>query len=230
MYAHIINMSIHNEVHMIHARRALLPEGWVRDLRVTVQDGRIAGLASDVAAATGDARVDTLLPALSNLHSHTFQRAMAGLTEHRVQGRESFWTWREVMYRFLDRLTPDDIQVIAAQAFVEMQEAGFAAVAEFHYLHHQPGGAAYADPAELSARIMAAAQDDGNRPDASAGALHLWRGRQAAAGWRAAAVRDGCRWFHAAGRGGAGMREGDVTRTPSWASLRIRCGRPAQMT
>jgi formimidoylglutamate deiminase len=146
---------------MIHARRALLPEGWVRDLRVSVADGRIAGLASDVAAAPGDARVDTLLPALSNLHSHTFQRAMAGLMEHRVQGRESFWTWREVMYRFLDRLTPGDIQVIAAQAFVEMQEAGFAAVAEFHYVHHQPGGAAYADPAELSARIMAAARATG---------------------------------------------------------------------
>jgi formimidoylglutamate deiminase len=146
---------------MIHARRALLPEGWVRDLRVSVADGRIAGLASGAVAAPGDARVDTLLPALSNLHSHTFQRAMAGLTEHRLQGRESFWTWREVMYRFLDRLTPEDIQVIAAQAFVEMQEAGFAAVAEFHYVHHQPGGAAYADPAELSARIMAAARATG---------------------------------------------------------------------
>lgn len=146
---------------MIHARRALLPEGWVRDLRVSVAEGRIAGLVSNVAAAPGDARIDTLLPALSNLHSHTFQRAMAGLTEHRVQGRESFWTWREVMYRFLDRLTPEDIQVIAAQAFVEMQEAGFAAVAEFHYVHHQPGGAAYADPAELSARIMAAARATG---------------------------------------------------------------------
>ena len=161
MYAHIVNMSIHNEGDMIHARRALLPEGWVRDLRMSVAGGRIAGLASGAAAEPGDIRVDMLLPAIPNLHSHTFQRAMAGLTEHRVQGRESFWTWREVMYRFLDRLTPEDIQVIAAQAFVEMLEAGFASVAEFHYVHHQPGGAAYADPAELSARIIAAASDAG---------------------------------------------------------------------
>jgi formimidoylglutamate deiminase len=146
---------------MIFAKRALVPEGWVRDLRVSAAGGRISGLAVDAKAVAGDAVVDTLLPALGNLHSHTFQRAMAGLTEHRAGGHDSFWTWREVMYRFMDLLTPEDIQAIAAQVFVEMQEAGFASVGEFHYVHHQPGGVPYDDPAELSVRIMAAAEMTG---------------------------------------------------------------------
>ena len=142
---------------MIIAKRALLPSGWARDVRVSVDAGRIAGVAAGTAAEPGDAQVDTLLPALANLHSHTFQRAMAGMTEHRAGGRESFWTWRALMYRFLDHLTPEDIEAIAAMAFVEMQEAGFASVAEFHYVHHRPGGAPYADRAELSARVLSAA-------------------------------------------------------------------------
>lgn len=145
----------------IHARRALLPGGWARDVRLTLDEGRIAGIAPGAAPGEGDARVDVLLPALSNLHSHAFQRAMAGMTEHRAAGRESFWTWRDLMYRFLDRLTPGQVQAIAAQVQVEMQEAGYAAVGEFHYVHHQPGGAPYADIAELSARIMAAAAETG---------------------------------------------------------------------
>ncbi len=142
---------------MIFAKRALLPSGWAQEVRVAVEAGRIAGVAAGAAAEPGDARVDTLLPALANLHSHTFQRAMAGMTEHRAGGRESFWTWRALMYRFLDHLTPEDIEAIAAMAFVEMQEAGFASVGEFHYVHHRPGGAPYEDRAELSARIFSAA-------------------------------------------------------------------------
>jgi formimidoylglutamate deiminase len=102
-----------------------------------------------------------LLPAPVNLHSHTFQRAMAGLTEARTAGQDSFWTWRALMYRFLDSLSPDDVQAIAAQAMVEMAEAGFAAVCEFHYLHHPVGGGTYADPAEMSARMAEAARDSG---------------------------------------------------------------------
>jgi formiminoglutamate deiminase len=105
--------------------------------------------------------VGILLPALSNLHSHSFQRAMAGLTERKAAGRESFWTWREVMYRFVERLTPEDVAAIAAQAFAEMQEAGFAAVAEFHYIHNSPTGLAYADPSELSKCIISAADVTG---------------------------------------------------------------------
>ncbi len=146
---------------MIFARCALLPSGWARDVRVTVSEGRIAGVLPGVRAEVGDTRVDTLLPALSNLHSHAFQRAMAGMTEYRAAGRESFWTWRELMYRFLDRLTPEQMEAIAAMVFLEMQEAGYAAVGEFHYVHHQPGGARYDDIAELSVRIFAAASATG---------------------------------------------------------------------
>lgn len=142
---------------MIFATRALLPGGWAQDVRLTVKAGRIAEISTGVRPDAGDIRVDSLLPALCNLHSHSFQRAMAGMTEYRAAGRESFWTWRELMYRFLDRLTPQQVEAIAAMVFLEMQEAGYAAVGEFHYVHHQPGGAPYDDIAELSTRILAAA-------------------------------------------------------------------------
>ena len=143
---------------MIFAEVALLPAGWARHVRIGIAGDRIDAVTAESAPRSGDTRVSALLPALANLHSHSFQRAMAGLTEHRVAGRDSFWTWRDLMYRFTARLTPDQIQAIAALVFMEMQEAGYAAVAEFHYLHHQPGGAPYADIAELSRRIFAAAE------------------------------------------------------------------------
>jgi formiminoglutamate deiminase len=101
------------------------------------------------------------VPGLANLHSHAFQRAMAGLTERRGGESDSFWTWREQMYRFVERLTPDDLEAIAACAYMEMLEAGFTWVAEFHYLHHQPDGRPYDDVAEMSQRIVAAAADVG---------------------------------------------------------------------
>jgi formiminoglutamate deiminase len=101
------------------------------------------------------------VPGLPNLHSHAFQRAMAGLTERRGSESDSFWTWREQMYRFVERLTPDDLEAIAAFAYMEMLEAGFTWVAEFHYLHHQPDGGPYDDVAEMSQRIVAAAADVG---------------------------------------------------------------------
>jgi formiminoglutamate deiminase len=143
---------------VIFADHALLPEGWAENVAITVADGHIAAVTPGATAGPGDTRVSALLPSLSNLHSHSFQRAMAGMTEHRVAGRDSFWTWRELMYRFTDRLSPEQVEAVAALVFMEMQEAGFAAVAEFHYLHHQPGGAPYDDIEELSARIFAAAE------------------------------------------------------------------------
>lgn len=146
---------------MIFADRALLPDGWAEGVRVIVQQGRLSDIRTGIRPEPGDVRVSALLPALSNLHSHAFQRAMAGMTEHRQGRQDSFWTWRQVMYRFLDHLTPDQFEAIAALAYMEMLEAGFAAVAEFHYVHHQPGGAAYDDLAELSARILAAAGQTG---------------------------------------------------------------------
>jgi formimidoylglutamate deiminase len=142
---------------ILHAATALLPEGWARDVRIRIDDGRIAEVQTGVPGAGHG----VLLPAPVNLHSHTFQRAMAGLTEARTAGQDSFWTWRALMYRFLDRLSPDDVQAIAAQAMVEMAESGFAAVCEFHYLHHPVGGGTYADPAEMSARVVQAARETG---------------------------------------------------------------------
>jgi formimidoylglutamate deiminase len=146
----------------IRAEQALLDDGWARDVLVTVtSDGRI-GTIEAARDATADVTVPVLLPAQSNLHSHTFQRAMAGLTEKRgPQGRDSFWTWRVLMYRFLDVLKPDEIEAIAAFAFMEMLEAGFGAVAEFHYLHHAPDGSPYDDLGELSSRIASAATQAG---------------------------------------------------------------------
>lgn len=143
----------------LHAETALLPDGWAQDVRIDIAAGRIVGVTPGV-RATGPAS-GCVLPAPVNLHSHTFQRAMAGMTEARTAGRDSFWTWRTLMYRFLDHLTPEDVEAIAALAMVEMAEAGYAAVTEFHYLHHQPGGGAYGDPAEMSARIVAAAAETG---------------------------------------------------------------------
>jgi len=142
---------------LIFAERALLPEGWAVDVRITLAEGRISLVSAGAQPQAGDTRVPALLPALSNLHSHSFQRAMAGMTEHRIAGRDSFWTWRDLMYRFLDRLTPAQMEAVAALVFMEMQEAGYAAVGEFHYVHHQPGGAPYGDLAELSNRVFAAA-------------------------------------------------------------------------
>ncbi len=143
---------------MIFAKHALLAAGWAENVRIEVSQGTISRVETAAQAQAGDVHVDTILPALSNLHSHTFQRAMAGMTEYRAAGRDSFWTWRELMYAFVNRLTPEQVQAIAALVFMEMQEAGYAAVAEFHYVHHQPGGAPYGDLAELSKRIFAAAE------------------------------------------------------------------------
>jgi formimidoylglutamate deiminase len=142
---------------------ALLPQGWARDVRLRVRDGRIATIAADAVPGDDDVRLQIGVPGLGNLHSHAFQRGMAGLAESRLSeaGGDSFWSWRERMYTFLQRLDPDSFQAIAEQAYMEMLEAGFTRVGEFHYLHHRPDGAAYDQPAEMSARVAAAAQATG---------------------------------------------------------------------
>ncbi|CAE1135225.1 formimidoylglutamate deiminase [Xanthomonas euroxanthea] len=149
------------QVQALWAARALLPDGWAGDVRITLAQGRIATVQADRAPVAGDTRVALLLPGLGNLHSHAFQRGMAGLTEVGGRSGDSFWSWRELMYRFVDRLDPDSLQAIAEQAYVEMLESGFTRVGEFHYLHHSPGGAAYAQAGEMSARIAAAAANTG---------------------------------------------------------------------
>jgi formimidoylglutamate deiminase len=148
-------------VQTIWAEHALIGDHWADAVAVEIDGaGRIASVAQD--APPSGTRVGVLLPAPVNLHSHAFQRAMAGLTERRGPfGRDSFWTWRQLMYRFLDALSPEHIEAITAFVQMEMLEAGYAAVAEFHYLHHQPGGTPYADIGELSARVAAAAAGTG---------------------------------------------------------------------
>jgi formiminoglutamate deiminase len=146
--------------HKVHLKTALLPDGWRHDVVVTVEDGIISDVAKG--DGTGATRLSgVVVPGLPNLHSHAFQRAMAGLTERRGSQSDSFWTWREQMYRFAERLTPDDLEAIAALAYIEMLEAGFTSVAEFHYVHHQPDGRPYDNVAEMSQRIVAAADQAG---------------------------------------------------------------------
>jgi formimidoylglutamate deiminase len=144
--------------------QALLPGGWAEQVRLSVDAaGTITRVEADAPPGRADERVaGVAVPGLPNLHSHAFQRALAGLTERRGGAAEdSFWSWREVMYGFLARLDPDDVEAIATQLYVEMLRAGYTAVAEFHYLHRTPAGTSYADPAEMSRRLLSAARRSG---------------------------------------------------------------------
>lgn len=145
----------------IWAETALLASGWASHVLIEVDaEGRISKVTPN-AEAVGR-RVSMLLPAPVNVHSHAFQRAMAGLTERRGPNpSDSFWTWRQLMFRFLDRLTPDHIEAITAFVQMEMLEAGYATNVEFHYLHHQAGGVPYANIAEMSERVAGAAAQTG---------------------------------------------------------------------
>lgn len=147
----------------LFASHALLPQGWADDVLLQwdatgtltcVEAGMNAGAAVERAPGA-------LLPGLPNLHSHAFQRAFAGLTEHRSAEQDSFWSWRTLMYRFAQALTPDALQAIATQLYIEMLQAGYTAVCEFHYVHHQPDGRVHADAAEMSLRLVAAARTAG---------------------------------------------------------------------
>lgn len=140
---------------------ALLPQGWTNGVRIVAEHGRIASLETGVEPSRGDERHRIAIPGLPNLHSHAFQRGMAGLTEVRDSSGNSFWSWRELMYRFVDRVDPEDLEALAAWAYVEMLESGFTRVGEFHYVHHDRDGSPYSDPAQLSAALAAAAAESG---------------------------------------------------------------------
>ncbi|WP_374979194.1 formimidoylglutamate deiminase [Pseudomonas solani] len=142
--------------------RALLPQGWARDVRFEVAaDGRLSRVEAG-ATADGTERLNgPVVPGMPNLHSHAFQRAMAGLAEVAGDPNDSFWTWRDLMYRLVGRMEPEQVEVIARQLYIEMLKAGFTGVAEFHYLHHDRDGRPYADPAELALRISQAASRTG---------------------------------------------------------------------
>ncbi len=140
---------------------ALLPTGWCDAVRVRVTAGLISAVETHVPVQPTDERHSIAIPGLCNVHSHGFQRGMAGLAEYRGPNADDFWSWREVMYRFLDRLDPDDIEAITAMAYTEMLESGYTRVGEFHYLHNDPKGAFYANVAETAGRVVAAAEATG---------------------------------------------------------------------
>jgi formimidoylglutamate deiminase len=145
------------------AEHALLPQGWAREVGLTISpDGALAAVTPNARGEAGAERLEGfVIPGLANLHSHAFQRAMAGLTEARTHPTDSFWTWRSLMYGFAGRITPGQMHAIAAWAYIEMLKAGFTAVGEFHYVHHDEAGKPYADPAEMSHRVIAAAREAG---------------------------------------------------------------------
>jgi formiminoglutamate deiminase len=145
----------------VFASAALLPTGWARDVAIEIEADRIVAVTPGADSALADERHAAIVPAIANLHSHAFQRAMSGLAERRGAGDDSFWSWRSVMYKFALSMTPDDVQAVAAQLYVEMLEAGFARVGEFHYLHHDETGAPYANIAEMAERIAAASVETG---------------------------------------------------------------------
>ena len=155
-------------------KRALLPSGWAGDVRVTIADGRFATVTPDAAPEPGDGRHAVAFPGLANVHSHAFQRGFTGLTEWRWQSRDSFWTWREAMYRFALQLHPGGMRAIAALAHAEALEAGYTRVGEFHYLHHGTDGQPYAVPAEIAAH-HGSRRGHRHCPDPSAGVLGLRR-------------------------------------------------------
>jgi formimidoylglutamate deiminase len=147
---------------MRYLAEAALIDGRIEQ-RVLIEIG-IDGVITSVTPQSdgpGEHLAGLAVPGMPNLHSHAFQRAMAGLVERAGPDGNDFWRWREVMYRFLAVLTPDDVQAIAAQLYVECLLSGYTSIAEFHYLHNAPDGSRYADPAELAHRIVAAARDSG---------------------------------------------------------------------
>jgi len=147
----------------LFARDALLPTGWAHDVVVDVaQDGTIRGVDAAFSRPSDAEHLQgALVPGMPNVHSHAFQRALAGLTERGGPSADDFWTWRTEMYRFLDRIGPDDHEAIACQLYLEMLKAGYTTVGEFHYLHRDPAGQSYANPAEMALRIQAAAETTG---------------------------------------------------------------------
>ena len=144
------------------AEDALLPEGWARGVRIRVSSGGVIDSVAADQSADGAVRLSgPVIPGMADVHSHAFQRAMAGLAERASAADDTFWSWREVMYGFAARITPDDLHAIAAQLFVELLRHGYTSVGEFHYLHNRPDGAPYETRAEMSIQVVEAARHAG---------------------------------------------------------------------
>lgn len=145
----------------VFSHHALLSDGWASSVRITISHGSISGIEKGAVSSEGDVVVDFLTPAPGNLHSHAFQRAFSGLTERRGNPVDTFWTWREIMYRCALTIQPDELEVVAAQLYMEMLEAGFTRVGEFHYLHHDTDGRPYGNLAEMAERLIGASVQAG---------------------------------------------------------------------
>mgnify|MGYP002656233027 CR=1 FL=1 len=146
----------------LFAQRALLPDGWAHDVRLEIDaSGRFANVERNATPENAERVAGPLLPGMPNLHSHAFQRVMAGLTEVAGDPEDSFWTWRDLMYRLVARITPEQMHVVARQLYIEMLKVGYTRVAEFHYVHHDSDGHPYDDPAELARQLSQAALDAG---------------------------------------------------------------------
>jgi formimidoylglutamate deiminase len=149
--------------HALFAAHAFLPQGWRRDVLLEWDEaGVLTAVTPDAQPSAGVAQArGPVLPGMPNLHSHAFQRAMAGLAEYRAQAGDNFWSWRDLMYRFAARITPERLEAIARWLYVEMLKAGYTSVCEFHYVHHMDDGAVYPNRAELAQRVVAAASQAG---------------------------------------------------------------------
>ncbi|MCK4203871.1 formimidoylglutamate deiminase [Brucella pituitosa] len=145
----------------IHAGQALLQTGWADDVRLGIVDGKIASVETGVSAQSGDEHHAVIVSGMPNLHSHAFQYGMAGLAERRGPSADSFWSWREIMYKFALTMTPEQAEAVALRLYVDMLEAGFTRVGEFHYLHHDRDGTPYSNISEMADRIVSAAQTAG---------------------------------------------------------------------
>ena len=146
----------------LFARHALLPEGWRHDVLLQWDlRGNFSAVQAGAVAAAGIPRVGLVLPGMVNLHSHAFQRALGGLTEVAGASPDSFWTWRDLMYRFARHITPEQMEAIAAQLYCECLRHGYTAVCEFHYVQRAPDGAMYPQASETAQRVIAAARQAG---------------------------------------------------------------------
>lgn len=146
----------------LFASHALLPDGWARNVLLCWNaSGQLTQVLPDSDAGAAPHAPGPVIPGMPNLHSHAFQRAFAGLTEYRAQRHDSFWSWRDLMYRFAAQISPESLQAIATWLYVEMLETGYSSVCEFHYVHHDRGGRPYADDATLSLALLRAAQATG---------------------------------------------------------------------
>src|SRR5258708_35416199 len=130
-------------MHVYRAEHALLPIGVKADVQIHVADRQIVGVAEGSAGDANEIKIKGLvLPGMANVHSHAFQRAMAGLAEWDAGGRDNFWSWREAMNRFAERLDPESQEAIARVLYIEMLKAGSTSGGGVHYLAHPRGGGA----------------------------------------------------------------------------------------